>query len=880
MRKSHINCMFAALLLFAACAEETAVAPAPPPPVPPPPPPPSAVAVAGADFTTNRFSVASLDGSASTNATDFAWEQTSGPNVIINGADQAQASFEPRSVGVYEFELTATGTGAASTDLVAITVQERPLLNITAPENGGSIVISAPSFAATADVGPTIVSARVSGSAAGVLDAAIIDGVATFDTIPVDVGATQLTFEASDQLGETIQQDLLVIRNDNVVFFGPVQLSVPDALSTDIIDTQIVRVAVSPVAGAISTVEVVGTNNLMLGELFDDGNVANGDDIAGDGVFSGVFNLGQLAADTYEFTVLANTDDGLQGSSAPAELLVFDPLSMAEIEATAASFNAAVASVDTGADQVVSESELAVVKDNLMGELLSTGGVSEVMLSDDQTAIIATFNNNLSYALLFIDQEADGPVRQGLGSSANRRTAPTPRMMTRALDYYDPSLFVAKGSTAASQSTSSSLEANVIGNNRAIGLGPFEFEFGGTDETNLVFPLIQASTTPTFTNTPVLQNAAVTVDDFRRFDEFGVSIVASHGSLYTGGQVAVYTSQEATAELQMANQADLMAGRLFVSQGVNVQREGILSIIWPSRTADVFGVLPSFITRYNSNMPNSLVIFSICSGASNNTMANAFISSGAGAFLSYSDIVQTSFAGNTTRDIVSRMIEGDTVSEALTFAQGQNGVNDGGSTPAEMILRGNVDLVLETEGLLNGSFERQLEFWESNGGDVRVITGLSTAMPVDGNLLAIVSSGLGSITDSDARLSQTFRIPSDATTLSFTYNVVSEEPLEFIGSAFDDQFEVRLFPDPEAPMSALLARETVNTSTWIPIPGTQADGGLFDGGDGTPFQTGRQTVSADVTSFRGMTVRLEFRVFDLGDSFFDTAALIDNVTLQ
>ena len=72
-----------------------------------------------------------------------------------------------------------------------------------------------------------------------------------------------------------------------------------------------------------------------------------------------------------------------------------------------------------------------------------------------------------------------------------------------------------------------------------------------------------------------------------------------------------------------------------------------------------------------------------------------------------------------------------------------------------------------------------------------------------------------------------------------------------------------------------LVYESVNTSTWEEVLGID-----FYGGDETTFMTGWKEVEFDISSYSGETVTLFFRVWDKGDSIYDTAVLIDSIQLE
>ena len=62
--------------------------------------------------------------------------------------------------------------------------------------------------------------------------------------------------------------------------------------------------------------------------------------------------------------------------------------------------------------------------------------------------------------------------------------------------------------------------------------------------------------------------------------------------------------------------------------------------------------------------------------------------------------------------------------------------------------------------------------------------------------MAMITTGIESgeslyySSNNGSSLAQSFRIPEDVTTLSFDVNMISEEPMEWIGSRYDDAFQV------------------------------------------------------------------------------------------
>ena len=122
---------------------------------------------------------------------------------------------------------------------------------------------------------------------------------------------------------------------------------------------------------------------------------------------------------------------------------------------------------------------------------------------------------------------------------------------------------------------------------------------------------------------------------------------------------------------------------------------------------------------------------------------------------------------------------------------------------------------------------------------------------------------------------QTILVPEDVTTIDFKYDVVSEEPMEYVGTHYNDIFVADIL-DTNGEVLETLAYESVNTSTWYAV-----DGINFPGGDDTTYHTRWQSVSSNaIQKYRGKLIVIRFIVQDAGDEAFDTAALIDSVSMH
>lgn len=182
---------------------------------------------------------------------------------------------------------------------------------------------------------------------------------------------------------------------------------------------------------------------------------------------------------------------------------------------------------------------------------------------------------------------------------------------------------------------------------------------------------------------------------------------------------------------------------------------------------------------------------------------------------------------------------------------------------------GRVDLF---EAVFNGSFEDDVRGW--------TVTGTAGAVPNLGFILApnrekmgFVSSGPHN-TQVQTTMEQKFTIQPGVTNffISFTYNFVTEEWPEFVGTSYNDNMRITLIkPDGS---TAQLAFESVNGSTFFGVGGID-----FPGGDNTVGHTGFKLVSMNIPVTAGPgTYRIVVR--DEGDGIYDSNVLIDNIRFK
>ncbi len=164
----------------------------------------------------------------------------------------------------------------------------------------------------------------------------------------------------------------------------------------------------------------------------------------------------------------------------------------------------------------------------------------------------------------------------------------------------------------------------------------------------------------------------------------------------------------------------------------------------------------------------------------------------------------------------------------------------------------------------NGCFDEQE--WPSYTliGNTAAVGGLSPIVPQQGGGMIFMSSGEGALNDKTSGLDITFTVPSGKSSLVFKYKFLSDEYPEWVGSVYNDLFNVVVYSSVK---SALAVEERVNTASL------SDSATIFSG------ETSWMQVSIDVSAFAGTSdpLTLSFLVSDVSDTAVTTGALIDDL---
>ncbi len=373
--------------------------------------------------------------------------------------------------------------------------------------------------------------------------------------------------------------------------------------------------------------------------------------------------------------------------------------------------------------------------------------------------------------------------------------------------------------------------------------------------------------------------------------------LCGHGMRDSGRSFFILEDDDVTKAKTTSYTLDLMTGRV-----------QILHYTSKGKSYNKYIVTEDFFTHYynGGGLSGSFIFSESCTfmgsddyGGYDASFANALISCSAEVVVGFENSVMADYSRKLMLCYFEELLDGKTAREALKIAKDSYGYNDYEYRKPSFIeflfdrdafdkmgatafphLVGNKDSVL-TKELKNGDWESYDQIytsipcaWEYTG-DARVLTQLGEIRPYDSKM-AFLSTGIGAnsgVNMSGTQGSNFYQIirNTNKTMLEFSYDFISEEPMEYVGSGFDDKFEIQILDSYDNILYSKVL-ETINTSKWYAVSGVN-----FDGSDNTAYHTKWKTVSIDISPYQNDTIIIKFLVYDVGDSAYDSAVVLDNI---
>lgn len=663
-------------------------------------------------------------------------------------------------------------------------------------------------------------------------------------------GDNTIQVNAVDESGNKSTTSITITRNKYLTFLGTPTVD-NDVLYTNNPTELWITVSIAPndrlIPSSVKIIEIDG-NNQVLGDvcsMYDDGNLDHGDEIKGDNVFSvkHTFNYDSEGTKRFRVSALTSEDEGeVEGLSAVFILTVVD-------QQNATQHVQNLLDIHRQIEQKLAEMSSMSVEEkaSVLMKWLATVPTVKNAVNEDGCITITHISGMESEVLL---TPINSDIKGG-GNVTDRRNTPSIPLSRQTRGINDKPA----PHRAPYQASTNTVSNDITQNKNVLIWAPFENQFAID---------MQPSLDEIFKNSIVglhvkyLSNSECTRASLLDLNKYGIIVIDSHGK---GGNL-IYTREK------VSNITEL------VFQDINNLFNSNYRIVTMDDWKTYYAVTAKFIkNQVNGTLPNSIVFNGSCESMKTDRLANAFISKGAKTYLGFKARVLTSTCKNKADEFFSAMVGNDlkTTGQAYIADLDFMETEDDKSWYNSYLMDGSKSMRFYM-GLINGDFEYgNLNGWDING-DGRVITKLGSLKPTQGYYMGIVSTGLG-YTEAYGRISQSFKVTSE-NTLSIKWNFLSEEFMEYVGSIYQDYLKISITDGHQT--KVLFSKAIDELADQYP-PTQVSPTIVFDRGD--VYMTGWQTSTFDISQFHGKTATIIIETGDIGDSYYDSATLLDEITI-
>ncbi len=622
-----------------------------------------------------------------------------------------------------------------------------------------------------------------------------------------------------------------------------------------------------------STVKVVrlnaqGEQTDVIAPMYNDGQLVHGDEILGDNIYSTIATLTESATGQVRMRVVGTIKTptpNVSANSDEATLAIYNDITSGEIGAISSIYDSS--EVKLNQYLAGNPANLSSAMTQLAAWLQGKSAVSSIQQGTG-TSILIEFASGLHGGIIVSQEDDNGQIdtRGGVSLTQQRRNSKAIPLQKQTVGTSRQAVGGLMKVTRADD-----LDPNIIGNRNALIFAPFEGAFK-TNEGPSVQTILQGSGYE-FSIT-YLSKQAATIGSLAHMTDYGFVLIATHGSqgkAFGTGEVVdtnlnVYKT---TYKAMLRGGAD---AKLAVWENIVISKTGTVKTF-----SSVYAIRAPFIRDLAGKFPNAVILNNSCESAMNADLSDAFIAKGAKTYYGYTKVVNSGFCLKNA-DTIAKRLAADLKTTGESFMAG----TDPQAPGAVFQINGSHDLHY-VDTLVNGDFEYgKIDGW-TRSGDGRVISLLSTVSPTGGSYMGIISTGLGFTTTSGS-IFQTFRVAQGQTTLTVKWNFLSEEFLEYIGSKYQDYFQI-VIKNKDGVENVLLDRTIDGLASQFGAtkedPGTLISVSpdiIFDRGG--VYMTGWQTTTYSVSAYVGQKITLILRAGDVGDSIYDTAIVLDDITVK
>ncbi len=617
-------------------------------------------------------------------------------------------------------------------------------------------------------------------------------------------------------------------------------------------------------------------NTTEVGELLDNGNLANGDEIKGDNIYTAKVTITESTSG--EITLKATGEitnskgDNEAVESKQTKIKVYSDIKGEDVKALLDIQNNMADELTNYLGGSQNNAESAI--NQLLSWIQSQPEVESATLTNGGDIEIKYKSGLMGGAIISLEDEngyvdtrggISGYSKLAQTSSDRGSTAKIPvSQQTRGKNYVGNGTFSGK--------TMEDFDPNTIGNRNVFIYAPYEASWQNNERPHII-NILDSLDCGGFQVT-AYTNQEADVAKIAEMTSYGMVVLSTHGS---GGGKAVLTGEiaDTTAAAYQTYKAMLQGDspKMGISMNITISKQGNAI-----NRKNVYKLYASYISGLAGTFPQSVILANFCGSDQTPPLRDAFIGKGAKTYFGYTESVNGGFCVTVAKDVFTTLAKNNkTTSEVSKI-----GATDPVTPFATFRIQGSGTMKFATE-LVNSNFEKGMLGW-TKSGDGRAISQLGYLDSPEGSYMGIISTGLG-YTVSSGRISQSFIVPANASELTLKWNFFSEEFLEYIGSSYQDWFEV-IIVTKEFGEHVLISKSVDGVAAeygaaYPDIPGNLTSVSpdiVFD--QGGVYMTGWETSTFDISNYKGKCVSLVLRCSDVGDSIFDTAVLIDEIAVK
>jgi len=667
-------------------------------------------------------------------------------------------------------------------------------------------------------------------------------------------GDSKITVMATDIGGNKSTASIIITKNKYLSFVGIPTMD-KDMVYCNSSTPIWIKANISPnehlVASSVKVIEVDANNQYIADvcTLYDDGNLTDhSDEIKGDNVFSIRFPFIFTEDGTKRFRISAQTQENEGLVTGLSSVFTLVAVNREEAEQEVDNLMNTQHQVKAQIAEMQNMDE-AVVAEQLTTILEADPNVKKV--EKEEGLLKISHKSGLeSYVVL---KESASMKGFGNDDSKNRSKTAVVPLARQTRGTFKPMFRMPSYTTRAA----ADLDENIISNKRVLVWSAFadKCDINMASELKDIF-----EQSPVKLKVDYMTNLECSKASIQNFSNYGIIVIDTHG---WNGDI-IFTRDMINESLESLSEDEIY--NLF-SSAVKM---------FTMRDGNTYAALTSkFIKNLiKDKFPNSIIFNGSCESLKNDQLAEAFISKGAKTYVGFSGNISTQTCTEKAKQFFSALVGNQLKTTGESFVADENFHEPDGSV-SSYLMRGSKDMHFYL-GLINGNFEYgNLHGWEVDG-DGRIISQLVNILPTEGNYMGIISTGLG-YTEKYGSIRQTFRINQESV-LTLKWNYLSEEFMEYVGSIYQDFLKIsiinengetnQLFYMAIDDFAKVYENKLISVSPDI----------VFD--KGGIYKTDWQYSSFDISQYQGQTVTLVLEAGDVGDSIYDSAVLLDEISVQ